>query len=350
MSRLRLIQVGLGFWGRNWVEEVLPTVAEVEVVAHVDPSPEARRLLHERTGVAEGKCFASLGQAMAAVEAEAVLATLLTAHHVPVVTAALAAGKHVIVEKPFTPTLAEGAELVRLARRSGLVLMVSHNYRHSPAAIAAAELVHTRGLGRVSSVAIDFRRFNQAHRYPSIPDPLLADMSIHHFDLMRMVLGKEPVEASCRTWNLPDSHFANHPAGTATILFESGAVVSYRGNWLSRGPETPWAGEWAVDCDDGAFYWTSRGSFAEQFTADRLAIRRLGSETAPQALEPIRHYDRAGTVATFAEAIRTGATPPRFSSGADNLKSLALMTACIRSAGQGGIPVRVAGLLPEGFA
>jgi predicted dehydrogenase len=351
MRKLKLVQVGLGFWGQDWAEEILPNAAEVEVVGYVDPAPEALAALQRRIGVPAERCFASLAEALAATGAEAVLGTLRTAHHFPVVREALLADRHIIVEKPFTPTLEEAAELVRLAEARGLLLMVSQNYRFYPASIAAAELVADRTLGRPLAVAIDFRRYapGEGYRYYDIPDPLLADMSIHHFDLMRMVLGLEPVEVSCRTWNPPESPFTAHPGGAATIEFEQGVVVSYRASWLSRGPATPWGGEWAMDFAEGAATWACRGSKGARLASERLAIQRLGGPVEPRELVMFPEHDRAGTIAAFARAVLSGTVPPRFSSGRDNVGSLALVEACRLSAARGGCAVRLDELLPPGF-
>jgi predicted dehydrogenase len=108
MDKLRLVQVGLGFWGLDWAEEVLPQAQTVETVAHVDPDLTARAALAARIGVPPQRCFASLAEALNQVPCDAVLASLPTAFHAAIAHEALEAGKHVIVEKPFTPTLAEG--------------------------------------------------------------------------------------------------------------------------------------------------------------------------------------------------------------------------------------------------
>ena len=51
MRKLKLVQVGLGFWGQDWAEEILPKAAEVEVVGYVDPAPEALAALRQRLGM-----------------------------------------------------------------------------------------------------------------------------------------------------------------------------------------------------------------------------------------------------------------------------------------------------------
>lgn len=352
MAAIRLIQVGLGFWGGSWAEEILPTVPSVEVVARVDPDPAARARLRERMGERAGPLFATLEEARAAVAADAVLASLPTRFHVAVCREALEAGLHVLTEKPFAPTLAEAVDLVRLAAARGLVLGVSQNYRWYPAARRAAALVADQTLGAPVAVAIDFRRdaVAEGHRYLDIPDPLLADMAIHHFDLLRFVLAREPVAVVARSWNPPGSPFRHDASAALLVTLEGGVVASWRGSWLSRGPATPWAGEWVIEAEAGQIEWTCRGNAGARLAADRLAIRRPGGPAEPQPLEPVPFHDRAGAVAAFAEAILGGRPPPGFPSGADNLGSLSLVEAAVRSAVRGGEPVRVPDLLAEAGA
>ena len=349
MRKLRLIQVGLGWFGWSWGAEILPAVPEIEVAAYVDVDTLVLRRVQGEIGAPAKRCFASLGEALATVEADAVLVTLPTIHHAAIATQALEAGKHVITEKPFTATLDEAAALIRLARSCDRVLMVSQNYRHFPAAVAAADLVAARELGRPLAVSLDFRRWaGSGYRYWTIRDPLLADMAVHHLDLLRMVLGQEPVEVSCRTWNVDDSGFTHDPAGAATILFDGGAVVSYRGSWVARAPETHWAGDWTVECEEGAFFWTCRASMPHTLEADRLAVLRQGGTLEERPLRALAHADRAGTIAAFAQTILTGKVRRHLSLAEDNIKSLALVEACIRSAAGHGSPVRLDDVLDEG--
>ena len=351
MRRLKVIQVGLGWFGWSWGAEVLPSVPTVEVAAFVDVDAFVLRRVRDEIGMPAAGCFASLDEALTAVEADAVLVTLPTIYHAAIAAKALLAGKHVITEKPFTATLEEAATLIRLARERDRLLMVSQNYRHFPAAIAASDLVATRELGRPLAVTLDFRRWaGSGYRYWTIRDPLLADMAVHHLDLMRMMLDQEAVEVSCRTWNVDGSGFTHDPAGAATILFDDGAVVSYRGSWVARAPETHWAGDWTVECEGGAFFWTCRASAPRTLEADRLAVLAQDGALEERSLRPLAHADRAGTIAAFALTILTGTAPPRLSRGEDNIKSLALVEACIRSAARHGAPVRLADVLPDGAA
>jgi len=335
---VKAIQIGLGHWGFTWTRDVIPKVPTVEMAGYVDTNPDAGARVQTELGIERKLCFLSLEDAVQHASAELAICTLRTEAHYPVVKRCLELGLNVLVEKPFTTTIAQGRELVALAEAQGRVLMVSQNYRHQPAPIAAAELIAAGQFGPLSMVSIDFRRHapTQGYRYWDMPDPLLADMSIHHFDLMRMVLGDEPVRLSCRTWNPPGSPFSYDPTGVATIEFSKGTVVSYRASWMSSGPVTPWAGEWVMDAAEGQIAWTSRDHFRDKQAPDRLSLRALGEEARPMELTPVAFPDRTGTLATMAEVVRTGIAPPRFSSGADNLRSLALVQGTILSAERGG--------------
>jgi predicted dehydrogenase len=345
---VRAIQVGLGRWGFSWSKEVVPKVRAVEMAAYVDTAPAATERVQTELGIAKTMCFASLAGAAKAVEADLVIATLRTEAHFPVVREALELGYNVIVEKPFAATMQQAKELVRVAEAKSRLLMVSQNYRFQPAPIAAAELVGAQKFGPVNMVSIDFRRHgpSQGYHYWDMPDPLLADMSIHHFDLMRMVLSDDPRRVSCRTWNPPGSPFGHHPMGVALIEFEKGTIVSYRGSWMGTAPTTPWAGEWSMDCSLGEIWWTSRDTMrGRDPRPDRLVVRPLEGKPEEPELPQVALTDRAGTLDAIAHAIETGAIPARFSSGQDNLKSYALVQATIASAARAGEWVEIAEIL-----
>jgi len=331
---LRVIQVGLGPWGLDWALKVLPGCEPVKVVARVDTDDAVRVATAGTLGEPATTYHATLSEALAAATAEAVLVTAPLAAHVAVVREALEAGKHVLVEKPFTETAAEATALADLAESCARVLMVSQNYRHFPAPLTAAEIVADGRLGALRTVEVDFRHNAEVlgYRYYHLAQPLLSDMSIHHFDLMRMVLGSEPVSVSCRTWNPEGSRFAGPPAAEAALEFGGGVTVSYSGSWVSDDEPTAWAGTWRMIFDEAEIWWTSRGSEGERFARDRLIVRGNAHNAATPELQPLRHFDRAGCLSAFAETVTTGRPPRHFSSARDNIGSIALVEAAVRSA------------------
>jgi predicted dehydrogenase len=286
--------------------------------------------------VAPTVCFESLEKAIAATKPEAAVITATLAGHAPVTRGALRAGLHVLVEKPFVETLDIARELVGLAATQGRVLMVSQNYRFFPASRKVAQLVSESRLGRLHEVSIDFRRYSPGSatapaRHHSDDQPLLSDMSIHHFDLLRFILGREPDHLYCEAWNPAWSAFSGPSVAVAAIDFAGDIVVSYRGSWNSKGPITPWAGEWRMDFELGHIFWTGRGD--NGIKADRVVIHTPDRKPRAIPLTPVARIDRWGTLTEFALAVQEGREPE--CSGRDNLGTLAMVAAAIDSAAQG---------------
>ena len=347
---LRLIQLGLGGWGRNWVEEVTRATPGVEPVAWVDIAPETRERAAAELDLPPRRVFASLDDALSRVAADAALIAVPLAAHAAVTRRALeAGGLHVLVEKPFTDRLADACALAELARWRGRVLMVNQNYRWFPAPRLARRMLHEGAIGRLIACYVDFHLFfGTGYRYFFLDEPLLSDMAIHHFDGLRFVLDDEPVEVSCHSWSEPDSPFKGRPAAVATIRFARGTLVSYRGSWISRGPTTPYGGHWRLDGTGGTIEFTFRGAFEERERLDRLTVHRPGRPPERAKLPDMPFKDRRGALADFARWVRDGKPPEGASTAEDNLRSLALMFAAIRSAERGGAPVRIADVMGEG--
>jgi predicted dehydrogenase len=345
---VRLIQIGVGGWGRNWVEEITRATPGIQPVAWVDADPAVRARAVVDLGLPEERMFAALEEALARVSADAALVVVPLAAHAAVTRDALEAGLHVLVEKPFTETLQQARELAELAKARQRVLMVNQNYRWFPAPALARRLLHEGAIGDLIACYLDFHLyFGTGYRYFFLDEPLLSDMAIHHFDSLRFVLDDEPVEVSCHSWAGPGTPFAGHPAAVATMRFAKGTVVSYRGSWLTHGPGTPYGGHWRLDGSRGTATFTFRGAFAEREKLDRLTLYRPDTPPENAKLPAMRYQDRKGALITFARWIREGSPPEGMSTATDNLKSLALMFAAIRSARMGGATVRMADLLEE---
>jgi predicted dehydrogenase len=224
-------------------------------------------------------------------------------------------------------------QLVELAAAKRKVLMVSQNYRFFPAARKVAQLVSEARLGRLHEVSIDFRRYSPATangrgRHHFEDQPLLVDMSIHHFDLLRLILDREPRRIYCEAWNPDWSAFSGPSVAVSSIDFDGDIVVSYRGSWVSSGPITPWSGEWRMEFEHGHIFWTSRDDDGAR--RDRVVIHKPDRRPRVIPLTELAQTDRAGTLAEFARAIHEGREPE--CSGRDNLGTLALVAAAVESA------------------
>jgi len=343
---MRLIQVGLGGFGRSWATLVQATPG-VTLAAVVDSAPAALDWAQTNLGLPAGSCFASLADALARVPSEAALIVTPPETHTDLAIAALEAGRHVLVEKPLAPSLPEARRVVEHAARVGQTLMVGQNYRFRAGPRAAQRVIADGAIGSLISVRLTFRRDTRSLFPPGnfryrMRHPLLVDMAIHHLDLIRAVTGQDIVRVAARSWPVPDSPYRHHPAAAIVFTLSGGAAGLYDGDWAALADETPWEGSWELLGDAGRMLW--RGG-----AAGDIAVQRWGGALESVPVPPLEAEDRAGVLQAFLTAIETGREPE--TSGRDHLKSLAAVLASVEAAETGEtITVRTnntATVLPE---
>ena len=176
--------VGAGYWGPNLVRTALATPAfRLEWLCDLQIE-RARAVLGRYTTVRPTDSFeAVLGDpAVAAVAIATPAAT-----HFDLVRSALEAGKHVLVEKPLTPSVAEAEKLASLALRSGSMLMCDHTYCYTPAVQRIRELIRGGEIGDVQF--IDSVRINLGLVQPDVD--VLWDLGPHDLSILDFVLPED---------------------------------------------------------------------------------------------------------------------------------------------------------------
>src|SRR5262245_3418961 len=136
--------IGAGNWGRN----IVRNFAEIGALSWIcEPDPDKRRALqaeYTTVPVTDG-----LGKVIRASSTAGVAIATPSETHAALVRQALFAGKHVLVEKPLCLSTREGEELVALAEKKSLILMVGHLLWYHPAILKLRELVEEGELGRI---------------------------------------------------------------------------------------------------------------------------------------------------------------------------------------------------------
>jgi len=150
--------------------------------------------------------YRSLKELLSDDAAELVIVNTPNATHYDYTKQCLLANKHVIVEKPFTNTVADGQELVELATSKGLMLSVFHNRRFDSDFRTVKKVVTEQLLGEMIEVEIHFDRFKEALSpkvHKEIPGPgigVLYDLGSHLIDQALQLFGKpDGVFADIRT-------------------------------------------------------------------------------------------------------------------------------------------------------
>ena len=320
---MQLIQVGLGGFGRRWMEVVL-AARNWQYAAVATRSPEARRYAAERTGLALERCTDSLAAALErAPEADAVLVTTPYFRHEEDVVTALRHGKHVLVEKPLTGSAASGERMRAAAAAAGTTVMVGEDYRFRAGAVAMRDIVQGGEIGAPEVIDLQYfvsHRFAAGDWRNDLRYPVLLENNTHQVDLLRYVTGCEALAVTASTLpSAADSPWP-FPSVAALIEMERGLSATFSASWALPDLNTPWEGVWTVRGPRGALRWDDAG--ITLFQGSRR--RHLAAADSAPRLDLV--------LAEFTAALRDG-RPPNVDL-ADNLKTLAVVLGMIRSGEQ----------------
>lgn len=325
--KLRLIQCGVGGFGRGWIENHSSQSPDFDLVALVDISDEQLASAGEKTGVPADRHFKTLEAALDAVEADAVLTVTPPAVHARHAQVAFARGLHVMTEKPIADTIENAKLMVQRARESGKQLSVSQNYRFRPEVQKLRQLLADGVVGEFGHGHLDFyipADFTGSFR-ETMEYPLLVDMAIHHFDLIRCITGRNITRVAAHSFRPAWSWYVHDPGLKMILELEGGLPFSYSGDWSAYGRSTSWNGDWRLQCATGSLH----------FENDAITIARndkwmKNPTVEPVTAEPLEWAHQQATLHQFAESIRSGT--PAQTSGADNLYSFGAVIAGVTSA------------------
>jgi predicted dehydrogenase len=220
---VRVAVVGYGYWGPNIVRN-LHSLDSAQVVMVCDPNPKAlARVSRAYPGMEVTSDFSSVLRSPD-VDAVAVVTPVWT--HYELARTALENGKHVFVEKPFTSTAQQAEELIELAERKNLKIMVDHTFLFSGAVRKIREVIDAGTLGPL--YYFDSTRVNLGLFQHDVS--VVWDLAPHDLSVMDDIIRERP-EAVVATGG---SHL-NGLADMAfiTIYFQSSIVAHINVNWLS---------------------------------------------------------------------------------------------------------------------
>lgn len=194
-ARLRVAVVGCGYWGSKHAR-VLNACDETEEVILVDCHEERLQYL----GRAYRNASRHTSLAAALPRADAVVIATPPTTHVPVALQAIAAGKHVLVEKPLATTSAGASRLISAAAEAGVVLMVGHTFEYNPAVRKLRDLVRSGELGEL--FYLDSARLNLGLYQDDVN--VILDLAPHDVSIINYVIGRKPV--AVQAWAARHAH------------------------------------------------------------------------------------------------------------------------------------------------
>jgi predicted dehydrogenase len=223
--RLRAGVIGLGMMGRNHVRVWDEAVDEVDLVAVADPDPAAAA---RATAGRRARGFDDPNRMLAEEELDLVSIVAPTSLHLPVTLAALRAGANVLVEKPIAATRDEALEMMEAAGAAGRMLTVGHIERFNPAIRELRRRLEANELGRIFQIhATRLGPFPARVRDVGV----VVDLGPHDLDIMRFLVGSEPVRIYAETERR--IHTEHEDLFNGTMKFANGVVGILDINWLT---------------------------------------------------------------------------------------------------------------------
>ena len=222
-DRVRIAQVGLGYWGPNLLRNLL-TVGDAHVTWAVDQDPDRLHDARERAGGL--KVTTEYGEVLASDDVDAVVIATPAALHFQMVRQALLAGKHALVEKPLAMTSAESRELAELAKSRDLVLMVGHTFLYNAAVRKVRQYIVDGELGDV--LYLYSQRLNLGRVRKDVN--ALWNFAPHDISIILYLLGARPSSVAAQGFaylqpSIADVVFCN-------LTFPDGRAAHLHISWL----------------------------------------------------------------------------------------------------------------------
>lgn len=354
IMQYRVAVVGAGYWGPNLVRNFRGS-AHWDLVAVCDlDAARAQKVIGPRSTV---EVETSLDALLRRDDIDAVAIATPARTHAPIALAALAAGKHVLVEKPLADTPEAAATMVRAAAEADRVLMIDHTYCYTPAVQYIRNAVAEGVLGDL--LYIDSVRINLGLVQPDVD--VFWDLAPHDLSILDFVVpgGLRPATVSATGSDPLGAGKAC--VGYLSMPLTSGGIAHVNVNWLSPTKirqmviggsrrTLVWDDlnpQQRVAVFDRGVDLATQAKDARQREAATVSYR-LGDITVPALPE---REALSVMVAEFAAAIRESRAP--LTDGAAGLRVLSVLDAVSGSLVEGGapvVPVDALGLGTDGSA
>ena len=322
--------IGYGYWGPNVVRN-LRSIEGVKVLAGADlkESSRARARAHHP----DLNITANTDEVLRSPEIDAIAVVSQVWTHFELAKAALENGKHVFVEKPLTANSAQARELVELAEKKNLRIMVDHTFLYTGAVRKIRQLLDEGALGKL--YYYDSTRVNLGLFQHDVN--VLWDLASHDLAIMNYLIGQTPEAISA----CGQAHLGTlEDMAYMTLYFPDKLIGHINVNWLSpvKVRSTLIGGEkkmllWNdVAADEKLKIYDKGVDIVTQEDVYNLLVRyRSGDISAPQ-LDQREALNLE--LATFVECIREGRNP--INDGRFGLRVVQMLEAADKSLKQRG--------------
>ncbi len=333
---LRAALVGCGAMSRAWLQAAAK-IPDLSIVGLADLDSARAEARAAEFGLEDAAVARDVQALIAQTHPDLLFDVVVPAARHGVVSAGLAAGCHVLSEKPMAQTLGEARDLIARAESAGRIHAVVQNRRYVAGVRRIASALKSGAIGDIASVHADFFLAPHFGGFREEMDHvLLLDMAIHTFDALRCMTGLGALGVYCREWNPPTSWYRQGSSAAAIFELERGVTFVYRGSWCAPGLPTSWEAGWRFVGAKGSLTWDGADAIRIEALAsgDRQGLFDRVKPVEPPALaEDDRIGGHLGVLSDFVAAVRAGTKPETV--GDDNIRSLAMVFGAIESAEAG---------------
>ncbi|MDR1288127.1 MAG: Gfo/Idh/MocA family oxidoreductase [Treponema sp.] len=255
MKKYRIVQLGAGSFGSQWLEHVFARWDGAELAGVVSTNKSRYNWIMKTAGLRQDQIFENLETALDVMKPDLLLNVTPPAVHLATSLAALKRGIAVLCEKPIALNREEAAALLKASDEYRKPVYIAENYRFFHVMQKVKKLIEEGVIGHIQSIGVEFYRNHHVtgttNYHMELEHPLLMDVSIHHFDLVRFFTGSDAASVCAAVWAPPNSHYPRNANADVLFNMKNGVQVSYRGQLAAHSDETAWTGNWRIEGDRG---------------------------------------------------------------------------------------------------
>lgn len=320
MKPIQMMVIGVGGWGQNWISSLLGN-QEYKIVALVDEMAGRAKENCAKYGLATAGAFRGIEDAIQQCQPEAAVITVPPAAHYNIAMKCMEAGLHILSEKPLANDLDEAYSLLNMAVKQNITFMVSQDYRFQPPVRTLHDLIAEGRIGDPGYISYrHYKRFKLGGWREEMEQVILEDMAIHHFDLLRYLLGKECLSIYSDTFNPKWSWYRSGAVANVQLVFEDDIHVEYLGTWVTSGwDDETTTGEIRIEGSLGSALLHTNGTLQiwEDGTSKEVPLQTMAST------------GRAYSLQEFLMAVRQGLTAE--TDIKDNINSFIITRAALKA-------------------
>jgi predicted dehydrogenase len=334
---LNIAVIGCGYWGPNLIRNFcsIPE-CKLKLVCDIDKG----RLAHMSRLYSGIETTNKVDYVINDAEVDAIAIATPVRYHFEMAKKSLLAGKHTFIEKPMASSVKECEELIELAEKHNLTLMVGHTFIYSSAVRKIKEIINAGDIGEI--MYISSRRLNLGLFQKDIN--VTWDLAPHEISIILYVMGKAPVYVNCQG----KAHITKgiEDVTNMTIDFNNGGFATVQSSWLdpNKVRETTFVGSKRMLVYNDL----------EPFEKIKIYDKRVDTPPHYDTFAEFQYSYHYGDMYSpyinqveplkvecqhFLDCIKSGSKPD--SSGIEGLKVVQVLEAASKSLGNGGGKIKV---------